>query len=460
MSKYKIKKNLKNSSQTRTDNGISLFRGIGLSAEELRCECDFREYLKKLRGFAKRYCVMVAAMDTPCGPVFLSEYSKAIIDIGITVDLRDKYRMAFVAVINAGELVYEELSKEPIEKLIDVDGHKIELLSVGFDMERSNSARLAVDGRLSQSIYRGLNFYVYDLVTGVVIDDVNFDTYAPSFPCKRVGKEGAEIRAFIGEHPGVLLCTFDVLPFPDDNLTENEQFIRRNAISRADVVNNLGTHSSALEDYYPVSDIPVLFSVPKSYHGIDGVRRFEDIRGTGVNIIGGHRITTDQQVALGNGRTIFLVGGCRVFGIGVRDDHTIASWLQRMVNDRFSEENIIVQNYGFFLAEMDSQSGEELNIIRSLPVKNGDIILYLCQPLEGVPYLNTANNSGRGSKEIFYDQMHYTPDGNRLMAEGLLNEMIEKGLLSGLGLGADSAGGVRFRQRYGKRTSRIQANPI
>ena len=85
-------------------------------AEDLRQENDFYQYLLKLKGFAGRYCVMVAAMDTPVGPYVSAAHAKALMDIGTKIDLCEKYRAAYVAVINAGELVYEEISAQPIEK--------------------------------------------------------------------------------------------------------------------------------------------------------------------------------------------------------------------------------------------------------------------------------------------------------------------------------------------------------
>lgn len=407
----------------------SAVRGMGLSVEELRGEHDFGRYLLLLRKFAQRYCVIVAAMDTPCGVAFTPELSGRLMDVGFSVDLCGLYRMGYAAVVNAGELVYEEISPEPVEKTFELDGHRIELLSVGFEMERANGARLAVDGKASRSVYRGLNFLVCDLVTGTVLDDVNFDTYAPSFPCKRVSEEDDRVRDFLKKNPGVSLCCFGVLPFPTENLTENERYIREHATSRADVIRDLHTRSSALEMYYEKQDLPEMFRVPESYHGADGARRFRDVHGKNLNIAGGHRITTDQPEGR-RGRTIFIVGGCRVFGIGVSDPHTIASELQRMVNRQFPNQNITVQNYGFFLAELDSQSGEELAILQSLPVKPSDIVLYLSGALERTVFLDTSNNSGRHGEEIFYDQMHFTPDGNRLMAEGLLREMIGHGILT------------------------------
>ena len=430
-------------------------RGIGLSVERLKEEHDFRNYLKLLQGFSKRYCVVVAAMDTPWGPDFNEELTGELRKIGLEVNLYGAFRMAYIGVINAGEKVFEDISKDPIERTIEVDGHRFDLLSVGFDMERSNGARIIIDGKGARSMGRGLTFFVYDLVTGTILDDVSFDTFVPSFPCKRMEEEDGIIQEFLKRNPGVSICCFGTLPFPTQNLTPNEEFIRKNAISRAHVVNMINEFSSALENYYPKSAIPGLFTVPGSYHGADGVRRFEDMHDEHLNIAGGHRITTDQPSK--RGRTVFMVGGCRVFGIGVYDEHTIASELQRLFNQKYPEENVVVQNYGYFLAETDSQRGEELAVIRSLPVKPGDIVLYLCGAIKGVPYLNTSNNSGRKGEEIFYDQMHYTPDGNRLMAEGLLNELEKNDLLSGgqaikeaaskYGFDNDTAGELREYKR-------------
>ncbi len=422
------KQNIPNGNITKV-NIDDPVRGIGLSVAKLKEEHDFRNYLKLLLGFSKRYCVIVAAMDTPWGPEFTEDLTGELKGIGLDVNIYGAFRMAYIGVVNAGEKIFEYISKEPIEKTLEVDGHKIDLLSVGFDMERSNGARIIIDGKAARSIGRGLNFFVYDLVTGAILDDVSFDTYVPSFSCKRMEEEDGVIQEFLNRNPGVSICCFGTLPFPTQNLTPNEEFIRKNAISRAHVVNCIDTFSSALENYYPKSMIPGLFVVPKSYHGADGVRRFEDTHDEHLNIAGGHRVTTDQPAK--RGRTVFLVGGCRVFGIGVSDEHTIASQLQRLFNRRYPDENTVVQNYGYFLAETDSQRGEELAVIKALPVKPGDIVLYLSGAIKGIPFLNTSNNGGRNGEEIFYDQMHYTPDGNRLMAEGLINELEKNDLLSG-----------------------------
>ena len=129
-----------------------------------------------------------------------------------------------------------------------------------------------------------------------------------------------------------------------------------------------------LNKYYDKNGIVEVLSVPKSYHDIHGVRQFVDKRGKYVNTIGGHRVTAYQPSRAC--RTIYLVGGCNIFGIGADDCHTIASQLQNVINTKFPDNSVIVQNYGFFLEELDRRSNEELEILNALPVKQGDIILF------------------------------------------------------------------------------------
>ena len=41
---------------------------VNLSPEKLRTETDFLKYMKLLKGFAQKYCVMIVVKDTPVGP--------------------------------------------------------------------------------------------------------------------------------------------------------------------------------------------------------------------------------------------------------------------------------------------------------------------------------------------------------------------------------------------------------
>lgn len=167
-------------------------------------------------------------------------------------------------------------------------------------------------------------------------------------------------------------------------------------------------------------------SVPKSYHDINGVRRFEDVYGKCVNIADGHRVTNGQPENYK--RTVFIVGGCNVFGIGVSDGGTIASYLQNLFNEFELEQKFIVQNYGFYLSEVDAATGEQIAILNSLPVRKGDVVLCSCALSSELPCLDISMVANRPHNygEVFFDTMHYTEDGNRLIADKLFEKMVQE----------------------------------
>ncbi|MCI8308029.1 MAG: adenylyltransferase/cytidyltransferase family protein [Lachnospiraceae bacterium] len=238
------------------------------------------------------------------------------------------------------------------------------------------------------------------------------------------------VSKFLEQHPDVTFACFNTPVFPQENLTQNERFIVTNAVGRATILNNINNPAFAINRYYDTDGIVEVLNAPRSYHDINGVRRFEDTHGKCVNTAGGHRITAHQPHQYR--QTVFILGGCRIFGVGAADEHTIASFLQELFNERLPEQSVIVQNYGFYLAEMgDAQTGEELAILESLPVKPGDVILWNFQDISETPYIDISNAAMQPRPyEVFFDTQHYTPDGNRLIAEKLFTELITKNLLA------------------------------
>lgn len=276
---------------------------------------------------------------------------------------------------------------------------------------------------------RGLNIVVFDKVTRYLLDAVNFDTLSEVFACHRPKQIIDGVNSFLKNHPGVSFVCFNRPSFPTKNRTKNEEFIVNNSIGRVTILNNLDKPIFAIHNYYDVEGIKEVLRAPKSYHDINGVRRFEDIQGKYVNTIGGHRVTLEQPKD--GKRTIFLLGGCHIFGVGASDSHTIATFLQKLLNKTYPKQKFIVQNYGYYLMEAkDVRTGEELNILNNLPVKSGDIILWNFAPIPDYPFINMANSSyEERENEIFTDTMHLTPDGYLLMAKELFKGIIELNIL-------------------------------
>ena len=96
----------------KLEKALALARGEGLSVDKLKAETNIENFLKMLKGIAQRYCVIVVACDTPWGPGFTKELTVAMTGIGFRENLFGKYRCAYAAVIDAGELVYEKLEND------------------------------------------------------------------------------------------------------------------------------------------------------------------------------------------------------------------------------------------------------------------------------------------------------------------------------------------------------------
>lgn len=122
-----------------------------------------------------------------------------------------------------------------------------------------------------------------------------------------------------------------------------------------------------------------------------------------------------------------------MFGVGASDEHTIASHLQKIVNTSAPQYKIIVQNYGFYLQDLEGMNQEQFfNTLYSLPVRPGDIVLWNYSDFSEneIHYIDIADAAcGPRNYEVFFDTLHYTPDGYKLIAEKLYEGLMEQGIL-------------------------------
>lgn len=184
---------------------------------------------------------------------------------------------------------------------------------------------------------------------------------------------------------------------------------------------------SAISAYVESSlGIREVLTPPKSYQIADGSRRFLDYSGQYVNIVGGHRITIHQPQHFK--RTIWMVGGCGIFGVGARDEGTIASRLQTVLNHRMPD-TFIVQNYGFYLGNTNDID-ERISLLNSLPIEHGDIVI-----VDGFMYDNDnipcADCTGLGKRphnygELFWDNKGHATEGNYQLIASKLFELLEQ----------------------------------
>lgn len=393
--------------------------GNELSLVALKQESDFVTYLKLIKKFGKRYTILIASYDTPYGRGYPKELSKYLMALGLKTDLYGKFRAGYAAVIDAGKVVFEQISDgAAVECSARLGNCDVDVVSTGY-----NSNDWVACIKINQKDYsaksRGINFVVFDKITGFVLDSVGFDTCSDGIPCSRPSAAADFVRRLSKERSvSIVICK---LPrFPSDNLTDNERAVLERPNSVA-----------ALYNYYDENGVVQVTSIPASYYDVNGVRRFSDYHTALLNTAGGHRVTLYQPTK--HKRTIYMVGGCRAYGLGSDDGRTIESYLQNIFNDRFPDEQIIVQNYGFMF--MGLKKDEIPSIIEALPLKSGDIVLAemnvgLLEDTEDIPRIDISDAfSAPRNCEAFYDTVHYTPDGNRITAENLFLRLSEQHLL-------------------------------
>ena len=101
---------------------------------------------------------------------------------------------------------------------------------------------------------------------------------------------------------------------------------------------------------------------------LTSVAELNDYSGQYFNIKDGFRVTTDIPKLAE--RRVLLFGGSTLFGQEVPDHHTIASYLQRMLNE--SGQPLEVRNFG--LPGMNAE--QQVEILRRVGVREGDIVLF------------------------------------------------------------------------------------
>ena len=165
----------------------------------------------------------------------------------------------------------------------------------------------------------------------------------------------------------------------------------------------------------------------------NGVKKLADFRSKYVNIINGIRYTTDEPEYFKN--TIHIYGACTVRGTGVEDKHTVASFLQRKLNEEEKKYRVINHGIG-----CGSQIEDDFYAIKSTVLFPGDIVIILdniCSSTEfyckelGIKYYRTSdlikNNEKLENKEWFTDDVAHT---NKIGNEVISDEIYEKKLFT------------------------------
>uniref|UniRef100_A0A806K2V3 [citrate [pro-3S]-lyase] ligase n=1 Tax=uncultured bacterium contig00107 TaxID=1181573 RepID=A0A806K2V3_9BACT len=86
-----------------------------------------------------------------------------------------------------------------------------------------------------------------------------------------------------------------------------------------------------------------------------------------------------------------------------------------MLNQFSPNEEIIVQNYGFYIGNDNLfDSSEIIKILNSLPTSTGDIVIMQGFKIPSIDFIEVIDISNRPHNygDLFFDEGHHTPEGN------------------------------------------------
>jgi len=150
----------------------------------LRDERDFKKYIALLSTMADRYMIIFSVKDTP-GNCITEDIAAEIMGLGFKESLHDKLQHGYIGIIDAGSLVYEDLSEgvEAIYLVMKYQGIALSVTSKSW--KDGNQSEIKLDGYEYSVNRRGLNIVVYDTASRTLIDSVCFDAHVPAFTCSR-----------------------------------------------------------------------------------------------------------------------------------------------------------------------------------------------------------------------------------------------------------------------------------
>ncbi len=174
----------------------------------------------------------------------------------------------------------------------------------------------------------------------------------------------------------------------------------------------------AVELYKEVSKIPFPVEL------VPGLSRHMDAAGQYLNVIGGFRRTEGSPERFEN--TIWMFGGCVIFGYAIEDDKTIASYLQYAISKKYGNKWRVV-NIGLWGGNFDKSYLR----METLPFRKGDIVV-VCHAMGNVLQIRGGNDvdisialKENGNPKVkFWDRIvHCNHVGYRMMAQKLLEDM-------------------------------------
>jgi len=219
--------------------------------------------------------------------------------------------------------------------------------------------------------------------------------------------------------------------FPQTQITSVE-LEERKKYNLYNIKGDLDTYEEFLKGIYgekfEKEYVKQVFEIPNKVQIASGKIKHENKQSRYVNVINGERYTAGHPQCSEN--TVYMLGGCVFFGYAVEDCDTIASFLQKTINEKLFTRKWKVTNLGTWGGNID-QTYKQLYDVR---FKSGDIVVVsyagympLGENYEKWDISRALNVSFMNNTMYFNSIVHCNSMGYKLVAEKLF-EMLSMDL--------------------------------
>jgi [citrate (pro-3S)-lyase] ligase len=196
--------------------------------------------------------------------------------------------------------------------------------------------------------------------------------------------------------------------------------------------NNLPISSEYVSEHLPNEReklLNIYSNESSSYTNEYGYRILPETQSEYVNVVGGRRVTYYQPTDYDN--TIYVFGGCQVWGVWCSDEETFSSLLQKLLNENITTKRWRVINCGQICVRNFHILAR---IVANLHPAKGDIILSDTKKYSNskakFPTISCADyiqptKDNYPDAHMFADLSHLSPDGHKWVADSLFEGLIK-----------------------------------
>lgn len=241
------------------------------------------------------------------------------------------------------------------------------------------------------------------------------------------------IKNLLAIQPNINVILTNWITDNKEKTTDWEQKLLNEDITREKMIQLIESDSIILpEDLYSTKytkeELLNLHKIPNRDLNGESVLMLKNQQSKHVNIVNNMRVTINQPTEYI--KTIYIFGGCSVFGIGVEDSKTIASQLQRLINETKLSKSIRVVNCGNFIFGKADAMWYNINFEK---FNNGDIVVVplidkwaeiFYKEAQNITFFDCAKrNTCKG--ELFNDREHPSENGMGMIALKLYNHLVD-----------------------------------